>query len=140
MNCTVHIYLLNDDFSIEHAEANFGGKESENNRKYEWQDELKITSFVSGITIHEKAGYPLKGFMPDETPFDITVPNMRLFEIEGETPVYVGCSESILDSFDVEEGEDWILSIYLKDFEPMANPIPGIYIASQEFPKELIVN
>jgi hypothetical protein len=28
--------------------------------------------------------------------------------------------------------------VYLKDFEPMSNPVPGIYIAAQEFPKELI--
>lgn len=131
---------MNDDFSIEHAEANFGGEESENNRKFEWQDEMKITTSVTGINMHKKANYPLKGVMPDETPFDISIPNMRLFEIEGEAPVYVGCSESILDSFEIEEGENWILRLFLKDFEPMANPIPGIYIAAQEFPKELIVH
>ena len=41
--------------------------------------------------------------------------------------------------FEIEEKEDeTVIRIYLKDYEPMSNPVPGIYIASQEFPKELV--
>ncbi|MCH2223826.1 MAG: hypothetical protein MK066_03575 [Crocinitomicaceae bacterium] len=139
MNCTINVYLLNDHFSIEHAEANNNGKESELNRKYEWEDELKITTDVTNIVQHEGAGFPLEGEMPDGTKFSHEVKGMRLFEVKGEVSTYVGCSESILDSFEIIEGDDLNLKIYIKDYEPMSNPIPGIYIASQEFPKELIV-
>ena len=44
-------------------------------------------------------------------------------------------SESILDSYTFQGDK---LEVFLKDYEPMSNPIPGVYIASKEFPKELI--
>jgi hypothetical protein len=53
--------------------------------------------------------------------------------------VFVGASESMIDTLNIEKLNDEILvSFYLKDNEPHANTIPGIYIASKEFPKELI--
>ena len=49
----------------------------------------------------------------------------------------LGISPSIALSLDKNKNQ-WTIEIYIKDFEPMANPIPGIYIASKEFPKELL--
>lgn len=141
MHCTVHTYMLNDDFSPEHAEAHFGGKDSENNRRFDWEDELRIKSDVTSITEHEFVSFPLEGTFPDGKAFRHEVRNMHLFEIvssDGPT-VFVGASENILDHAEQTTEEDGItLRIYLKDYEPWANPIPGIYIASKEFPKELI--
>lgn len=139
MNCKVHFYLLNDDFSIEHAEANHDGKESENNRLHEWEDELEITTDVTGMEMHEQASFPLQGQFPDGKDFNFEITNMRLFELSGEQQTILGCSEMLLDSYDwTEEEGGYILKVYLKDYEPLTNPIPGIYIAVQEFPKELI--
>ena len=47
-------------------------------------------------------------------------------------------SESIVDSytFEKEEGEAQF-KVYIKDYEPLADPIPGVYIASKEFPTDL---
>jgi hypothetical protein len=140
MRCTVHAYMLNDDFSPEHAEAHYGGKDSENNRRYNWEDELHIKSDVTGIIAHEFVSFPLEGTFPDGTPFRHEVSNMRLYEIESSDgpTVFVGASESILERAEqIKEGDALTLHIYLKDYEPWANPIPGIYIASKEFPKEL---
>ncbi len=141
MRCTVHTYMLNDDFSPEHAEAHFGGDDSENNRRYDWEDELRIKSDVTAVTEHDFVSFPLEGTFPDGKEFRHEVQNMRMFEIvssDGPT-VFVGASESILDHSEQTAEEDGItLRIYLKDYEPWANPIPGIYIASKEFPKELI--
>lgn len=123
---------------MEHALAHHNGEESEFNRKYEWEDELKITTPVSGIVSHENASFPLQGELPDGQSFSHDVANMRLFEIQGDQPVYVGCSESILERFEVENKEGWVLKVFLKDNEPMGNPVPGIYIAAQEFPKALV--
>jgi len=138
MNCKVHFFLLNDDFSIEHAEANHGGKESENNRLHEWEDELEITTDVTGMVIHEGVSFPLQGQFPDGRDFNFEIRNMRLFELTGEQKTIVGCSEMLLDSYEWSEEEGGMLKVYLKDYEPLTNPIPGIYIAVQEFPKELI--
>ena len=139
MKCKIHFFLLNEHFSVEHAEANHNGEESEMNRKYEWEDELQIKGDVKEIIEHEKAVYSLKGSFSDEETFSFDVAKMRLFEIVTELEsTFVGCSESILENAELKENDLYELSIYIKDFEPMSNPVPGIFIAAQEFPKELI--
>lgn len=139
--CIFHVYLLNEHFSPEYAEAQHGGKESENNRRYDWEDEFAITSKVINVTVLQGVKYPLRGVLPDGNEFDYEVPSMLLFKIQSEDApdTYVGASISLVDRHEREDKEDVIrIKIYLKDYEPMANPIPGIYIASKEFPKELI--
>ncbi len=139
MKCRIHFYLLNEHFSVEHAEANYEGKESEMNRKFEWEDELNVPQGVDSYKMLENSIYSLQGFK-DEESFVFEVPKMRLFElVSGDTISFVGCSESILESCEVVEGEEGIaIKFYIKDYEPMSNPVSGIFIASQEFPKELI--
>ena len=141
MNCQIYVYLLNEHFSVEHAEANYGGEESELNRKYEWQDELEVTNEIQEVIMHKKAVYPIQGTMPDGEAFSHDVPEMRLFELKAEEgSTFIGCSESILNNCEVDSsGDNHSIKIYIKDYEPMANPIHGIYIASQEFPKALIL-
>ncbi len=53
MNCRIHLYLLNEHFSVEHANANHDGEESEMNRKFEWEDELNVKN-VLGVQELEK--------------------------------------------------------------------------------------
>ena len=139
--CIVNVYLLNEHFSPEYAEAQHNGKESENNLRYEWEDEFAITSDVLSVTAIENASFPLQGEMPDGQIFSHEVTRMLLFEIaSSDAPTtFVGASASIVDSYEIDQsGVDIRLKIFLKDYEPMSNPIPGIYIASKEFPKELI--
>ncbi|MFN5031518.1 MAG: hypothetical protein ACK5FX_04780 [Flavobacteriia bacterium] len=139
--CIVNVYLLNEHFSPEYAEAQHNGKESENNLRYEWEDEFAITSDVLSVTAIEDASFPLQGEMPDGQIFSHEVTRMLLFEIaSADAPTtFVGASARIVDSYEIDQsGKDMRLKIFLKDYEPMSNPIPGIYIASKEFPKELI--
>ena len=141
MNCDIHVYLLNEHFSPEHAEAHHKGEESENNLKYEWEDQFAVTSDVQEVLIHEKGAFPLQGEMPNGEPFSHEVANMFLFEIKSKDApsTFIGASASILDSHELIQGENgFVIRLFLKDYEPMANPIPGIYIASKEFPKALI--
>jgi hypothetical protein len=66
---------------------------------------------------------------------------MRLVKIESDDApsFFVGCSESILQELHIIRNEqETIIEIHLKDYEPLSNPIPGIYIGSKSFPKELI--
>lgn len=140
MKCRVHVYLLNEHFSQEYADLHHNGQDSEMNLRYEWEDELEITSEVLEVKEHAHAIFPLQGTMGDGSSFSFDVKAMHLFELLGpEGSTVLGCSESILDRAEVVKGENaWVLRMYLKDYEPMSNPIPGIYIASQEFPRELI--
>ena len=139
--CVFNVFLLNEHFSPEYAEAQHGGKDSENNRRYDWEDEFAITSSVKKIEVLQGVEYPLRGVLPDGKEFSYDVPSMLVFKIVSEDApeTYIGASQSIVDRFEQEELEGKVrIRIYLKDYEPMANPIPGVYIASKEFPKELI--
>lgn len=138
MALTIKVYLLNDDFSQEYADMHNSGKESELNRHYEWQDELEVTSDVKKIEEIKNGVYTLAGEMSDGRQFSYEVPKMRLFSIQSNDAMdlLVGCSESLLADNKIT-GES-MLEIYLKDYEPLSNPIPGVYIAAQEFPKDLI--
>ena len=139
MNCRIHLYLLNEHFSIEHADANHDGEESDMNRKFEWEDELNVKN-VLGVQEIENGVYVLQGSVSEGESFAYDVPKMRVFEIEtAEGKLQVGCSESILDSSELEKNEDeFSIKILIKDYEPMSNPVPGVFIAAQEFPKELV--
>lgn len=139
--CVFNVYLLNEHFSPEYAEAQYGGKDSENNRRYDWEDEFAITSSVKKIEVLKDVEYPLRGVLPDGKEFSYDVTSMLLFKIisDDAPETYVGASQSIVDRYEQEDLEGKVrIRIYLKDYEPMANPIPGVYIASKEFPKELI--
>ncbi len=139
--CVFNVYLLNEHFSPEYAEAQHGGKDSENNRRYDWEDEFAITSSVKKIEVLKDVEYPLRGVLPDGKEFSYDVTSMLLFKIisDDAPETYVGASQSIVDRYEQEDLEGKVrIRIYLKDYEPMANPIPGVYIASKEFPKELI--
>lgn len=138
MALTIKVNLLNDDFSQEYADQHNQGKESELNRHYEWQDELEVTSNVKNIEEIKNGVYTLAGTMSDGRQFSYEVPKMRLFSIQSSDSMdlLIGCSESLLADYNIVGVE--LLEIFLKDYEPLSNPIPGVYIAAQEFPKDLI--
>jgi hypothetical protein len=141
MKCTIHTYLLNDLYSQELADSQNKGEQTPDNKKYGWEDELRVSSSVLEVTPLKDSTYLLAGTSADSKDFSIEVPNMRLIKIiSSDAPdLYVGASESILSEVRVDKNKNqWTIEIYIKDFEPMANPIPGIYIASKEFPKELL--
>jgi hypothetical protein len=135
-----HFYLLNDDFSPEYADANHGGQPSENNPMFEWEDEFEVSD-LSKIELIRKGKMPLVGLLPNDEPFESEVNNMFLVALQMENGAqgFMGVSESILERFELDENADEsILHVYIKDYEPLSNPLPGVFIASKEFPKELI--
>ena len=75
-------------------------------------------------------------------PFDVTTvkPSNDQFEILGDDDIDPSNKPS-RNHFIIRAISDYAeanLLVYLKDYEPLTNPIPGIYIAAQEFPKELM--
>ena len=140
MQLNVHFYMLNEHFSQDHADAQHNGEESENNLKYEWEDELAISHSVKSLTPIRKGVYTIQGILGDDKQFAYDIPETLVFNIEGEdgSITQMACSEIHVENFEVLEIEGGKrLNVYLKEEEPHTNPIPGIYIALQEFPKEL---
>lgn len=140
-DCVFQVFMLNEHFSQEYADNQHGGAESPDNRKYDWEDEIAITSNVTNLEIHENAVYPLAGILPDGKEFSYNVNDMFLVEVfsVNAPTVFIGVSQSIFDHMETElNGDHCRVRIYIKDYEPFSNPVPGIYIASKEFPTELI--
>ena len=141
MKCTIHTYLLNDLYSQELADSQNNGEQTPDNKKYDWEDEMSISSRVKEVEELKDSSYFLAGSLGDGSNFSIEVPKMRLLKItSSDAPdLYVGASESIISEVRINRNENHLkMEIFIKDLEPMANPIPGIYIASKEFPKELV--
>ena len=139
MKCKIHTYLLNDAFSQEFSDHD--GKATEDNQKYEWEDEIEVSTPIIGVTELKNETYSLQGILPDGKNFSYPIPNMRLIKIDSDDApsFYIGCSESILHELNIQNDNiATTIEIYLKDYEPLSNPIPGIYIGSKSFPKELI--
>lgn len=134
----IHVYMLNEHFSQEHADAHFGGKESENNKLLDWEDEMDLKLDIDKIDEQPKTTYYLRGTCGNNDVFEVPVKEMRVFEFsnKGELVAQIACSETLYEKHEIDEKSNTI-HLTLKG-EPYANPVPGIYIASLEFPKELI--
>ncbi len=140
MKCTVYFYGVNALYSQEYADMHHGGKETKDNFKFDWEEELSITADVQSYSEDKNENYTLQGYKNEEH-FEESVLNMRLIQLflEDGTTCQVGCSESILDKTEIVKGETTlVISVYIKDYEPYSNPVNGIYIASKEFPKNLL--
>lgn len=143
MKVSVHFFQVNSDFSPEHAAAHHNGEESENNLKYDWEDELEVSQSLEKVEVERNAVFHLEGQFADGKAFNEAVPNMFLVVLilKGGQKGYMGVSESMLLDFE-QEGtpEHTVIRIYIRDYEPFWNEMPGIFIASKEFPKSLKLN
>jgi hypothetical protein len=139
MRFTACFYKLNDDFSPEYADAQNNGDPSENNRLYEWEDELVLKNQIKSVNIEESATFVLQGER-NGIKFMEHIDDMAIFNIVGEdgSITQMACSQELLEKHELLKDEGFMLSVFLKGSEPLSNPIPGIYIALQRFPKNLI--
>jgi len=132
-------YKLNEDFSPEFAEAHYGGEPSENNRLYEWEDELKLKNEIESVEIIEDETYFLRGEQNSKQ-FEEPVSGMMVFNIIGKdnSVTQMACSQVLVEKHELIEEDKIKLKVFFKGTEPLSNPIPGVYIALQDFPKNLI--
>jgi hypothetical protein len=140
MHVKVSVFLVNNDFSPEYAAAHHQGEESENNPKYFWEDALEINREIIKIEVYPQSSYFLQGNFANNSPFSFEIKNMLRIDLHAQdqsiTPI--AFSENIYHDYKIDETEkEASIHIFLKDHEVFANPVPGIYINSKDFPKEL---
>lgn len=130
--------MHNELYSQEFADKNHNGEESADNKLFEWEDEMNLRAEIAEVEVDEKAIYTLRGEKGGGEKFEIEIPNMLIFDFitEDNNVIQIAASESLMESYELLI-HDKILTIFLKG-EPYANPFPGLYLASKEFPKELI--
>lgn len=133
---------LNELFSPELANAMHQGAETPDNHKYHWEDELEVQD-VSSFEVNEQGVYVLKGAHPTHGDFAYEVPRVYLVSVlrTDGSQVQFAISNQLIHAVSQQEFPWGVhLLIELKDNEPFANPITGIYLANHDFPKQLMVN
>ncbi len=142
MDLYLHFILINSEFNQGIADDLYEGEETEDNIKNLWEDELKVSEPVKEFKIRNNATYTLSGFFGEDQPFSFDVPDMTIIDCTGVsgTVTQFAVSKKLLRKTDkvVDEANDEThLYFYLRDSIPLQNPITGVYIDKQNFPKEL---
>lgn len=131
--------LMNGLFSQSLADRLYDGLESEDNVKYQWEDEMIIRNVID-IKLDTAATYFLKGTQSDDTMFSHAIPDMTmiLLTLLDNTMVELVVSPKLIASLNQTENEETHeIMVELKDNEPFINPVTGVYIAHHDIPDEL---
>ncbi|GAB4147524.1 MAG: hypothetical protein Fur0041_21510 [Bacteroidia bacterium] len=140
MKVSVTIKEINPGFDQEYANQHHDGEESEDNIKYNWEDELEVTSDVIEFKVLNNTTYTLQGFSNDE-PFRYDIPSMTVLECshaDGSKTLFAASRKLISDTKkSVRKNGDIKFFLFLKGGKKHVNPIPGIYILKNDFPETL---
>ena len=143
MELIVHFIQVNSQFNQTMADNIHGGEESEDNIKYLWEDELKVAEAVTDFKINNNATYTLAGYFPNDAPFTFNIAEMVVCDcnlISGKNTQFAVSKKLVKKTdriVDAQKGETH-LYFYLKDKLEMENPMDGVYILKENFPKELL--
>ena len=142
MNLHLHFILINSEFNQGLADDLYEGQESEDNIKQLWEDELKVSEPIKEFKIGHNANYTLAGFFADDKPFSFEIPDVTIVDCttdKGENLQFAVSKKLLKKTEKVvdDKNNETHLYFYLRDAIPMKNPINGVYIDNQNFPKEL---
>jgi hypothetical protein len=142
MNLHLHFILVNSDFNQGLAADLYEGQETEDNIKHLWEDELKVSEEVADFKIKNNATYTLAGYFPNGEQFSFDVWDMTIVDcttVSGKQMQFA-VSKKLLKKTEKNVNSDsneTHLHFYLRDSLPLENPMNGVYILKQDFPKEL---
>ncbi len=144
MELIVHFIQVNSQFNQTMADNIHGGEESEDNIKYLWEDELKVAEAVTDFKINNNATYTLAGYFPNDAPFTFSISEMVVCDcnlISGKNTQFAVSKKLVkkTDRIVNADKKETHLYFYLKDKLEMENPMDGVYILKENFPKELAV-
>jgi hypothetical protein len=143
MDLHLHFILVNSEFNQGIANDLNEGQETEDNIKHLWEDELKVSEPVKEFKIKNNTTYTLAGFFPDENAFSFEIDEITRVDCitENGTEMQFAVSKKLLKKTEKtidEKSGDTHLYFYLRDTQPLENPMNGVYILRSDFPKELL--
>src|ERR1041385_2436493 len=140
MKVTITVKEINPDFDQSLADKENDGHESEDNIRYNWEDEFEVKDDVKEFTIKNNEIYVLEGMKGNEK-FSYEIPAMTIVTCIGESGVitqFAASRKLIKDTKKVVDKKGNIhFFIFLKGRHDMINPLNGIYISKKDFPPEL---
>lgn len=143
MDLYLHFILVNSEFNQGIANDLNEGQETEDNIKHLWEDELKVSEPVKEFKIKNNTTYTLAGFFSDEKAFSFEIDEITRVDCitENGTEMQFAVSKKLLKKTEKtidEKSGDTHLYFYLRDTQPLENPMNGVYILKSDFPKELL--
>ncbi len=142
MKVTITIKEVNPDFDQEFADRENEGHESEENVRYNWEDEFLVKDEVKEFNIRNNEIYVLEGLNGEEK-FAYDIPGMTIVECFGENDMitrFAASRKLIKDTKkNIGKNGDIHFFMFLKGGHAHINPIQGVYISAKDFPKELPV-
>ncbi len=141
MKVTLNIKLVNSKFNQAYADKDNEGEETEDNIKYLWEDEFDIKGNVTNFKVINNTTYLLKGLYPNDDEFCFEIPNMTVLECtmdDGSVTLLPFSKKAISKTDKVDSKDGLYFNINLKSIYEIINPMLGVYIIKEDYPKELL--
>jgi len=141
MIVTINVKLVNSQFNQAYADKENEGEETEDNIKYLWEDEFEVQGNVTNFKVVNNTSYLLNGLYPNDDEFSFEIPDMTVLECtldNGSTTLLPFSKKAINKTEKVETKQGMTFYVHLKSVREVLNPMTGVYIIKDDYPKELL--
>ncbi|MBL7935771.1 MAG: hypothetical protein JNM51_08210 [Bacteroidia bacterium] len=141
MTVTINVKLVNSKFNQAYADKENEGEETEDNIKYLWEDEFEVQGDVSNFKVNNNTTYLLNGLYPNDDEFNFEIPDMTVLECtmtHGSKTLFPFSKKAISKTEKTETKNGMTFYVHLKSIREIINPMTGVYILKDDYPKELL--
>lgn len=141
MIVTINVKLVNSQFNQAYADKDNEGEETEDNIKYLWEDEFEVQENVTNFKVINNTTYLLNGLYPNDDEFSFEIPDMTVLECtldNGSTTLLPFSKKAISKTEKVDTKKGMTFYVHLKSIREVVNPMTGVYILKDDYPKELL--
>jgi hypothetical protein len=141
MIVTINVKLVNSQFNQAYADKDNEGEETEDNIKYLWEDEFEVQGNVANFKVINNTTYLLNGLYPNDDEFSFEIPDMTVLECtldNGSVTLIPFSKKAVSKTEKVETKKGMTFYVHLKSIREVVNPMTGVYILKDDYPKELL--
>lgn len=141
MIVTINVKLVNSQFNQAYADKENEGEETEDNIKYLWEDEFEVQGNVTNFKVVNNTTYLLNGLYPNDDEFSFEIPDMTVLECtldNGSVTLLPFSKKAISKTEKKETKKGMTFYVHLKSVRELVNPMTGVYILKDDYPKELL--
>lgn len=141
MIVTINVKLVNSKFNQAYADKENEGDETEDNIKYLWEDEFEVQGNVANFKVINNTTHILNGLYPNDDAFSFEIPDMTVIECtieDGSVTLLPFSKKAISKTEKVETKDGFTFYVHLKSIREVVNPMTGVYILKDDYPKDLL--
>jgi hypothetical protein len=106
-----------------------------------WEDEFEVQGNVTNFKVINNTTYLLNGLYPNDDEFSFEIPDMTVLECtldNGSTTLLPFSKKAISKTEKVDTKKGMTFYVHLKSIREVVNPMTGVYILKDDYPKELL--